>query len=258
MTAFIVAAASAASAQKETVLADQAAHLKVRLGQMPVDHSAATDLILKITAPDSPWTEARRSDLSHFIFATCRHTTAAAAGPQGSRAPSTPVAPGTPPFGRAAPGTPPVGAPRGSHGQRSLGIMNLTDELLWQILFSTKENINNKLQQFARFMVMRLQMPLPCEKTRQRAVAIAHLCSRLDVAPEIGYSHVHQLAKYCETFAATNGVVAPLAHVYPDAAEEFGILFPHIQLDCVPSKLDGAAIIINSFGCPVVPGVMRS
>ena len=230
VTAFIVAATSAAPAQKETVLADQAAHLKVRLGQMPVDHSAAIDLILKITVPDGPWTEALRSDLSHFITATCRHTTAAA-GPQGSRAPGTPVAPGTPPFGFAAPGTPPVGAPRGSHGQRCLGIENLMDELLWQILISTKENINNKLKQFAKFMVLRLGMTLPCEKTRQRAVAIAHLCSRLDVAPELGYSHVHQMAKYCETFAATNGVVAPLAHVYPDTAEEFGILFPHIQLD---------------------------
>ncbi len=89
VTAFIVAAASAAPAQKETVLADQAAHLKVRLGLMPVDHSAATDLILRITAPDSPWAEALRSDLSHFIIATCRHTTAAA-GPQGSLAPGTP------------------------------------------------------------------------------------------------------------------------------------------------------------------------
>ena len=214
---YIAAVTGSGLGDVDKTIEHQANHLATRFSQMKFDTDAATPIILALQSEDSPFSLAQRSHLVSLVTTNVEmHAGAASARHDGAK---------------------------GTHQQNCLSIEHALTDHLWVMCFSQDESVPNKLEAASQHFVKGLRLTNPCEKTRQRLVAIVLCCAKLDVSPEVGYDYVDKFRQFMEVHRACSAKKAAGPSVYPTTTEEFRNILPDCNV--VNSKLECVTINIK-------------
>ncbi len=166
---YIIAAGRTCRSNVGELIEGQAAHLVASFVQIPMSREHVTEVLEALAEPGCLFTAAQRQEM-HKVLTTLVQ----------------------------APRVSPKAQKKYVTQQDNSHLEEYPTDDLWSKLFDKTVSLRDKWQLWADFLTNVLGCRNPNELTRVRAVAITHVASGMQVAPEVAHAHVEEMRTQME------------------------------------------------------------